>query len=72
MKYIVIEWPEIQDYMFREDFRESSYFDPVKNVWLIPEAWLDPYAGLSDEELKEEFEEQWYGCDIGDLEDTLV
>lgn len=71
MKYIVIEWPEIQDYMFREDFRENSYFDPAKNVWLIPEVWIDPYAELSDEELKEEFEEQWYGCDIGDLDDAL-
>ena len=71
MKYIVIEWPEIQDYMERPDYPEECYIDPVKNVWLIPETWIDPYAGLSDEELKEEFEEQWYGCDIGDLDDAL-
>ena len=71
MKYIVIEWPEIQDYMERPDYPEECYFDPVKNVWLIPETWIDPYADLSDEELKEEFEEQWYGCDIGDLDDAM-
>lgn len=67
MKYIAIEWPEIQDYMSRRDFKENSYFDPTKNVWLIPEAWLDPYADLSDEELKEEFE-YWCG---GDLDDAM-
>ena len=58
MKYIVIEWPEIQDYMKRPDYPEDSYFDPVKNVWLIPETWKeDPYANLSDKELKEIFED---------------
>lgn len=67
MKYIAIECPEIQDYMSRRDFKENSYFDPPKNVWLIPEAWLDPYADLSDEELKEEFK---YWC-RGDLDDAM-
>ena len=69
MKYIAIEWPEIQDYMSRKDFKEGSYFDSTKNVWLIPEVWLDPYTDLSDEELKEEFE-YWNGGE-GDLDDAL-
>lgn len=47
MKYIAVEWPEIQDYMMRADYSEKSYFDPIKNTWLIPEDWLD-------EELDEE------------------
>ena len=57
MKYIAVEWPDIQDYMPRLDFKEKCYFDPSKNTWLIPEEWLDPYCDLSDEELKEVFED---------------
>lgn len=40
MKYVAVEWPEIQDYMMRPDYPEESYFDPIKNTWLIPEDWL--------------------------------
>ena len=39
MKYIKVEWPEIQDYMEIENFQEECYFDPNKNVWFIPEWW---------------------------------
>ena len=37
MKYIRIEWPEIQFYMDRPDYREECCFDPDKNCWFIPE-----------------------------------
>lgn len=39
MKYVKIGWPEIQDYMFRPDYLERCYFDPIKNAWFIPEDW---------------------------------
>ena len=39
MKYVKVEWPEIQDYMGNEDFKEECFFDPEKNVWFIPEWW---------------------------------
>ena len=60
MKYVKVEWPEIQEYMDRPDYNENCYFDPRRNCWFIPEAW--------DEVLQEE--EEW-GGDIGDLEDAM-
>ena len=39
MKYVKVEWPEIQDYMDNPDYPEESYFDPQKNCWFIPEWW---------------------------------
>lgn len=39
MKYSLIEWPDIQYYMGREDFKKKTYFDPSANVWFIPEKW---------------------------------
>ena len=58
MKYIKVEWPEIQDYMNNPDYPEECYFDPKKNVWFIPEDWEEP----CDSNL---------GDDIGDLEDAM-
>ena len=40
MKYIKMDWPEIQDYMARPDYPEECYFDPQKNFWFIPEQWV--------------------------------
>ena len=40
MNYIVVEWPEIQQYMERADYQEKVLFDPVKNLWAIPEEWV--------------------------------
>ena len=62
MKYIKVEWPEIQDYWLYGqnniiDYDSYYYFDPVKNCWFVPEDW-EPY----DSNL---------GGDIGDLEDAL-
>lgn len=57
MKYITAEWPEIQDYMNRPDFPEKCYYDPNKNMWLIPETWTDPYCDLSDTELKDIYDD---------------
>ena len=59
MKYIKIEWPEIQDYMERENFQEC-YFDYRKNVWFIPEWW----------ETEKELEDEFSGGDIRDLKDA--
>ena len=56
MKYIKIEWPEIQDYMLRPDWREEHYYDSSHDVWFIPENWL------------EEDSEEFFG---GDLEDAM-
>ena len=44
-----------------------------RHLYQNPPAALAFASGqkVSDEELKEEFEEQWYGCDIGDLDDAL-
>ena len=39
MKYVKVEWPEIQDYMSNPDYNEEGYFDPRKNCWFIPENW---------------------------------
>lgn len=38
-KYILVRWPDIQDYMERPDFVEGMYFCPTENVWFIPEDW---------------------------------
>lgn len=62
MKYIKIEWPEIQDYMEHEDYKEECYFDSTKNVWFIPEDWLETYSYWDDTE-------SW--GDIGDLDDAM-
>jgi len=59
MKYVKIEWPEIQDYMHNEDYLEDCYFDPMKDCWFIPEWW--------DNELEDKFS----GGDIGNLDDAL-
>ena len=62
MKYIKVEWPEIQDYMLYGqmnvvDSQSYIYFDPTNNCWFVPEDW-EPYdSGL--------------GGDIGDLEDAM-
>ena len=57
MKYVKVEWPEIQDYMDHPDYDEDCYFDPDKNVWFVPDIWEPDYLGL--------------GGDIGDLDDAL-
>lgn len=57
MKYVKVEWPEIQYYMSNPDYNEECYFDPRKNCWFIPENWEPDDLGL--------------GGNIGDLEDTM-
>ena len=37
MKYIKVEWPEIQDYMLNPKYPEDCHFDPVQTCWFIPE-----------------------------------
>jgi len=57
MKYIKVEWPEIQDYMNNPKYSEECYFDPDKNCWFIPEDWEPDDLGL--------------GSNIGDLDDAM-
>jgi len=57
MKYIMVIWPEIQDYMNLEGYPELVYYDPMANCWFIPEDWEPCDSGL--------------GGDIGDLEDAM-
>lgn len=45
MRYILVEWPDIQDYMDNPDYPEKCYFDPNKNVWFVPETWDDLKLG---------------------------
>ena len=61
MKYIKVEWPEIQDYMERSDYKEEVYFDPNKNAWFIPDWW----------ESEKELEDEFIGGDIRNLEDAM-
>lgn len=51
MRYIKVEWPEIQDYMDNPNYSEECYFDSQKNCWFIPEEWDSDYLELK--ELKE-------------------
>ena len=32
MKYVKVEWPEIQDYMDNPEYPEECYFDPEKKL----------------------------------------
>ena len=57
MKYVMVGWPEIQDYMDNPDYPEECYYDPVENVWFIPENWEPDNLKL--------------GGDIGDLDDAM-
>lgn len=40
MKYILVEWPEIQDYMDNPDYGVLSYYDSQRDVYFIPENWV--------------------------------
>ena len=57
MKYIKVEWPEIQDYMSNPKYDYECHFDPFNNCWFIPEDWEPDDLGLAG--------------DIGDLEDAM-
>jgi hypothetical protein len=63
MKYIKVEWPEIQDYMSNPEYNEECYFDPRKNYWFIPDYWEPDYSNAT-----ESWEDEFSGSNIGDLE----
>ena len=52
MKYIKVEWPEIQDYMDNPGYPEECYFDPNKNSWFIPEQWEELESDFSGIDIK--------------------
>ena len=68
MKYIKVEWPEIQDYMNNPEYDEECYFDPLKNCWFVPESWS---LWLEEKTNWEEYVDEFSGGDIGDLEDAM-
>lgn len=37
MKYLAYPWPEYQDYMGEDWFREECFYDSSKDTYLIPE-----------------------------------
>lgn len=41
MKYVAVLWPDVQEYMSIPEFSQENYFDSRKNVWLIPEEWVN-------------------------------
>ena len=49
MKYVKVEWPEIQNYMSNPEYNKECYFDPRKNCWFIPDTWEPDNLGLSDD-----------------------
>lgn len=75
MKYVKVEWPEIQDYMSNPEYNEKCYFDPRKNCWFIPDTWEPDYLELKKvkenvfKSLMDDYSE--LGGDIGDLDDAL-
>ena len=61
MRYVKVEWPEIQNYMDNPEYPEECFFAPEKNVWFIPDWW----------ETEKELEDEFSGGNIGDLEDAM-
>jgi hypothetical protein len=49
-KYIILNWPEIQDYMDHPGYAEECYYDPEKDVWFIPEEWYDEEPAIGSAE----------------------
>ena len=39
--YVAIPWPEYQDYMAEDWFREESYYDSNTDTYLIPKNRYD-------------------------------
>ena len=37
MKYIKVNWPEIQNYMMNPKYSEEVSYDPLKDCWFVPE-----------------------------------
>lgn len=68
MKYVKVEWPEIQNYMDHPNYSEECCYDAQKNVWFIPESWN---LWLKEKTNWEEYIDEFSGGDIGDLEDAM-
>lgn len=66
MKYVIIGWPEIQDYMNNPEFNKEIYFDPSKNCYFIPENIWENKEGIEDA-----YDMWGIGPDIGDLDDAM-
>lgn len=51
MKYIKVEWPEIQDYMILDQYDPDKVgYDPMKNCWFVPEEWNEVIIDLEESE----------------------
>ena len=49
MKYIKVDWPDVQEFMTNPNWNEECYFDPIKNAWFIPEDWDEDTCDAIDE-----------------------
>lgn len=66
MKYVLVSWPEIQQYMEHPNYKEEVYYDSEKGVWFVPEN-MEEYCP----ELYYDDTEEYFGGDIGDLDDAM-
>ena len=64
MKYIKVEWPEIQGYMSHPNYKDEVGYDPIKDCYFVPEYWEEQYY-------EEYYKDEFSGGDIGDLEDAM-
>ena len=81
MKYILVDWPEIQFYMGHPNYRREVYYDSEKGVWFVPETWEDIVPISKEEFIAQGYDEEDYcaeSCfenefdgDIGNLDDAL-
>lgn len=52
MNYKAYTWPEYQDFMTENWFREESYYDPDKDTYLIPEDRVEEFYNSKTPSLK--------------------
>ena len=57
MKYVLVDCPEIQQYMEHPNYKEEVYYDSEKGVWFVPEEWEDWRP-------ESYYEEEYFGGEI--------
>lgn len=48
-KYVVVDWPAIQDFMDHKDYPKEVGFDPEKNIWFVPEHMIRGRFNVANE-----------------------
>ena len=41
-EYVAYPWPDYQEYMDKDWFRDESYYDADKDTYLIPKERIEP------------------------------